>query len=96
MSSEISNEIVTKELRKYCSNEGPTERKKPFHIGTKQGRHDTTDLLVTIGGHFSVKGFPSWLVGPAELGHIQSLEDINTDFARILRVYNESVQRHGA
>mmetsp|Transcript_29604 Transcript_29604/g.72141 ORF Transcript_29604/g.72141 Transcript_29604/m.72141 type:complete len:296 (-) Transcript_29604:307-1194(-) len=85
-------------VREYCSKQWPHEHQRNFNVEGEQllGSNTPPQLVIAVGPNFSINGFPSWLVGSAELGHIKNMRDIRGKIRRILRVYDKSVQRCGA
>lgn len=109
-SARSSRARVGSELREYCASvaKAQGDAKQPeigrFAIGsnggdTKESRSGglgQPELIVVVGEHLSLKGFPPWLTGGAEIGHIRSRSDIEAGVDSALLVYSESQQRCGA
>jgi len=99
LSAQLGEEVMSDALKRYCKEQWPKERKANFNLKGQhlnKGCKLVPDLIISIGKHFSLKGFPAWLIRTAELGHIKTIYDVNSDLSRALEVYDKSIQRHGA
>jgi len=54
------------------------------------------EVVLVVGRELSIRGYPSWLIGSAEIGHMEDLDDVDSDLFNALEVYSNSVQRCGA
>lgn len=90
LSAKLVQRVCNESLQRFCNSSA--ERKFDFKVGAKS----IPDLVIVVGNHFSLKGFPPWLIGAAEIGHMRNLRNVNQALRRRLEQYDRSVQRCGA